>query len=241
MRMAPLPGGQDALFLDFDGTLVELAERPWLVSVPTQLPALLDGVATALDGALAIVTGRNLAAVDRLLAPLRLRGAGLHGAELRHEPLQAAQCAAPSVSDLALRLAARLEGDAAVWVEDKGAALSLHHRGAPQRGPQLECLLRQAIGGLELEVLVGKDVVEARPRGSDKGSALRALMQRAPLAGRRPFYLGDDTTDEDGIAAAQQMGGIGIKVGPGPSAALARLEHPAAVRAWLARIAAAAR
>ena len=230
----PFPSPADALFLDFDGTLVELAERPSLVRVAPELPALLACASAAVGEALAIVSGRRLASIDALLAPMRFSGAGLHGAELRTDPREAAPPPASLLDGAAQWLAARLEDEPGLWLEDKGAALALHYRGAADRAPQAERLLRTAVQGLEVELISGKEVFEARPRGVNKGAALRALMGQPPFAGRRPVYVGDDSTDEDGIAAAQALGGIGIKVGDSPSTARCRLDDPAAVRAWLA-------
>lgn len=233
----PPPDSSDALFLDFDGTLAELAERPHLVRIPPELPGLLACAAAALGEALAIVSGRRLASIDSLLEPMRFSGAGLHGAELRLDPRESAPALQPLMDRAAAWLAARLDGGTALWLEDKGAALALHYRGAPQARGEAHDLLRQAVDGLDVEIISGHDVFEARPRGINKGAAVRALMCSVPFAGRRPVYVGDDTTDEDGIAAAQALGGIGIKVGSGPSAARFRLDSPAAVRAWLGGIA----
>lgn len=237
MRQPPPPSPADALFLDFDGTLVELAERPSLVQVPQDLPALLASVSAVVGEALAIVSGRRLASIDALLAPMRFSGAGLHGVELRTDPREAAPPLDPALDGAAQWLAARIEGDTVLWLEDKGAALALHYRGAPERAADAERLLSEAVDGLDVDVIAGKYIFEARPRGVHKGGALRALMQRPPFAGRRPVYVGDDATDEDGIRAAQQLGGLGIKVGEGASDAAGRLDDPAAVRAWLAAIA----
>lgn len=236
MRTPPPPSPTDALFLDFDGTLVELAERPSLVQVPQELPALLASVSAAVGEALAIITGRRLASVDALLTPMRFSGAGLHGSELRTDPREAAPPPEPVLDNAARWLAARIDGDTQLWLEDKGAALALHYRGAPERAADAERLLKEAVDGLDVDIIAGKCIFEARPRGMHKGAALRALMQRPPFAGRRPVYIGDDTTDEDGIRAAQELGGLGIKVGGGGSDAAAWLENPAAVRAWLAGI-----
>ena len=236
MRPPPPPSRTDALFLDFDGTLVDLAERPSLVQVPQELPALLASVSAAVGEALALVTGRRLASIDELLAPMRFSGAGLHGAELRTDPRETAPQLQSRLDHAAQWLAARIDGDTALWLEDKGAALALHFRGAPERAADAERLLRGAVEGLDVEVIAGKCVFEARPRNVNKGQALRALIRLPPFAGRRPLYVGDDTTDEDGIRAAQDLGGIGIKVGEGSSDAVFRLENPAAVRAWLAGI-----
>ncbi len=230
----PLPSPADALFLDFDGTLVELAERPSLVRIAPELPALLAAASAAVDEALAIVSGRRLASIDALLAPMRFSGAGLHGAELRTDPREAAPPPASTLDGAAQQLAARLEHEPELWLEDKGAALALHYRGAAGAAARAEHLLREAVQGLDVELISGKDVFEARPLGVNKGEALRTLMRQPPFAGRRPVYVGDDSTDEDGIAAAQALGGLGIKVGGAPSVARCRLDDPAAVRAWLA-------
>lgn len=235
MRPPPPPTAEDALFLDFDGTLVELAERPTLVQVPRELPALLACASAALGEALAIVSGRRLASIDALLTPMRFSGAGLHGAELRTDPREAAPPPEPLLHHAAQRLAASVDGAPALWLEDKGATLALHYRGAEAQA-LAERLLRQAVEGLEVELIAGKQVYEARPRGVDKGLALRTLMRHPPFAGRRPVYVGDDGTDEDGIAAAQALGGLGIKVGEAASLARGRIDNPAAVRAWLAGI-----
>ena len=236
MPRPPLPTADDALFLDFDGTLVELAERPHLVQVPDDLPALLAAASAARGEALAIVSGRRLASIDEMLTPMRFCGAGLHGAELRTDPRETAPQPERLLEGPAMRLAALLEDDPAAWLEDKGAAIAVHFRGAPHRGPQLEQLLREAVEGCPVEIIAGKCVFEARPHGVDKGAAVRSLMLRPPFQGRRPVYVGDDVTDEDGIRAAQALGGLGIKVGAGDSVAQWRLENPAAVRQWLASI-----
>lgn len=236
MRTPPPPSSSDALFLDFDGTLVELAERPSLVQVPQELPALLASVSAAVGEAMAIITGRRLASVDALLTPMRFSGAGLHGSELRTDPRETAPSPEPVLDNAARWLAARVDGDTQLWLEDKGAALALHYRGAPERAADAERFLNEAVDGLDVDIIAGKFIFEARPRGVHKGAALRALMQRPPFAGRRPVYIGDDTTDEDGIRAAQELGGLGIKVGEGGSDAIAWLENPAAVRIWLAGI-----
>jgi len=231
-----------ALFLDFDGTLVEIAAHPQAVQVPRDLPALLQACAERLQGALAIVSGRRLLDVDNLLQPLRFAGAGLHGAELR----ASAQAAIEPVTQLDLAMTAtalRAElGDLqhALLIEHKGPALALHYRSHPQYRAVAERALRRAVestsaAGPALEILAGKFVFEARPRGIDKGSAVRALMAQAAFAGRLPVFVGDDLTDEDGIRAAQALGGFGIKVGAGASVAEQRLRDPQALAAWLRR------
>jgi trehalose 6-phosphate phosphatase len=228
-----------ALFLDFDGTLVELAERPEQVIVTNDLRQLLGDLFQQLHGALAIVSGRPLAAIDALLQPLQLPGAGLHGVELR----DAAGAGISAAIALDLRPAADalrryFGGDgaadsSAILVEDKVLAIAVHYRQQPHRADEAERALRAAVESFPVEIVAGKFVFEARPRGIDKGSALRRLMQMPAFAGRQPVFIGDDVTDEDGMAAAQALGGIGIKVGQGSSIARERLHDPAAVSKWL--------
>jgi trehalose 6-phosphate phosphatase len=231
----PLLAPHQALFLDFDGTLTEIAPRPGDVVVHAEVPALLAALARRLGGALAIVTGRSLADLDPKLAPARLPAAGQHGAELRPRPGGELRLRAPAgIATLARRLRERFDADPRVLVEDKGAAVALHYRQAPERA--LECL--QAMRALAapwpgLEIVTGKRVVEARGCGADKGVALDALMGEPPFAGRQPVFVGDDRADEDAFAAVRAAGGYGIKVGDGATLARYRCAGVADVRAWL--------
>lgn len=221
-----------ALFLDFDGTLVALADHPDHIVVPALLHETLTAVEQQLAGALAIVTGRSLESLDRFLAPLTLRAAGIHGAELRHDPqLPATEVAA--LGDLAARLKAHFAGDPDVWIEDKRAAVAVHYRQAPARCDEVFAAVTGIVCSEELEIISGKCVFEARRRGGGKDAAVRALMSAAPFLGRIPVFVGDDRTDEDGIREVQRQRGFGIKVGIGASAAQWRLSTPVAVLAWL--------
>ena len=231
----PLLSERHALFLDFDGTLVELAARPDRVVVDEELPGTLDLLADRLGGAVAIITGRWLADVDGLLASVALPGAGLHGAEVRDHAGATVQVrAVGGIADLARALRERFAADPRVLVEDKGAAVALHFREAPERaGECREALRALATEWPGLEVVPGKMVVEARAIGADKGGALRRLCAAPPFAGRVPVFVGDDVTDEDGFAAAAAAGGFGVKVGDGPTRGHYRCAGVADVHAWL--------
>jgi trehalose 6-phosphate phosphatase len=223
-----------ALFLDFDGTLAELAPRPDAVRLRPPLPALLGEAQRLLGEAVAIVTGRALADIDRHLHPARLAGIGVHGAELRRQagaPVE--HQATHGTAELLRRLRERFEPEPFLLVEDKGAAVALHFRQAPSRAQECIDFMREAAHHHGLDVLVGKAVVEARPRGIDKGGALLALMAEPPFRGRRPVFAGDDVTDEEGFAVIEEQGGITIKVGEGTSRARYRLASVDAVHAWL--------
>lgn len=225
-----------AVFLDFDGTLVDLALRPDLVAVPHDLGRDLAAVAGRLDGALAIVSGRTIAEIDAFLAPLRLATAGEHGLALRLAPsgpsLRGAMPALPGAwRDAAAAWAAKTPG---VIAEQKPAGMVLHYRMAPETGPMLGAALAELVGGAPaFELMAASAAWEVRPRGTDKGTAVAALMQEAAFAGRRPLFIGDDLTDEDGIAAARALGGQGFRVA-------ASFGDAAGVRRWLAELAKAA-
>jgi len=234
----PLLTGTAALFLDFDGTLVELAPRPDLVVVHHHLPALLNALCLQLRGAVAWMTGRALATVDGFVNPLRLPGAGLHGAELRISQEQSPELgpACASVLQLARQLDAQFVPDPRVVVENKLGAVALHFRQAPER--MLECdtvMHALAADFIELEVIRGSMVVEARLRGADKGLALRRLLSSASFRGRYPVVIGDDRTDEDAFATVRDLHGYAVKVGSGPSLAEYRLPNVVSVHAWLSQ------
>lgn len=229
-----LPGPDAALFLDFDGTLVAIAETPEAVEVPPGLVALLIELHDLLGGALAVVSGRQIDVLDRFLTPLRLPMAGEHGVQRRDAGGEMREQAPPdlaAVLQAANALAARHTG---LLVERKHAAIALHYRQAPQLEALCLDTLAIAVGSDPgLELLHGKCVVEVKPAGVNKGIAIGAFLQEAPFAGRRPLFAGDDTTDESGFAVVQAHGGLGIKVGGGSSHAQARLASPRAVLAWL--------
>jgi trehalose 6-phosphate phosphatase len=229
-----------ALFLDFDGTLVDLAPQPEAVLVPSALVGTLAFLHDYLGGALALISGRPIEQIDAFLKPLQLPIAGVHGTERRGSsgdltllsthPLEQVEQAARSLAARHPRLR----------VESKRGSLALHYRQAPE----LECeCLRAMQAAVEespgLTLLRGKMVVEAKPGGASKGHAIEAFLQEPPFAGRSPVFVGDDFTDEVGFAAVQRLGGMGVKVGEGPSVAWQRLESPAALRFQLQAAAAA--
>ena len=232
-RLPPLTTAH-ALFLDFDGTLTEMAPRPEAVRIASGLVPTLSSLQAHLGGALAIVTGRPEADIDGFLAPLRLPLASEHGAQYRLTDASHPAIEPPDLAPVlraARELAARNPG---LLVEEKRASIALHYR----QSPCLEALCHdtlartmQALDGVEL--LRGKYVFEVKPRGIHKGQAIIDFMAQPPFAGRMPVFVGDDVTDEAGFAAAQALGGWGIKVGEGPTVAQYRCMTPAALRGWL--------
>lgn len=232
----PLPEPTEpawALFLDLDGTLLDLAPRPEDVVVPVGLPWLLDSLSRHLGGALALISGRSLEGIDSLF-PGGRDAAGSHGAEWRRGATSATiglDWHRALTAGLGVAVAA-LPG---VRVETKPCALALHYKANPAARAEVEKIAARlaAAAPLPLRTLAGKDVVELLPTGIDKGRAIERFMAQAPYAGRRPVFVGDDRTDEDGFAMVNRAGGISIKVGPEPTVARQRLTGPEAVRAWL--------
>lgn len=236
---------QAALFLDVDGTLLEIALRPESVDVPAGLPALLNRLARQRGGALALVSGRRLADIDRLFAPWRGAAAGLHGAERRRadgSPApngdnpedRAAAAALDRLRPRLIDLVGRLPG---ARVEDKGRTLALHYRAAPEKAAEIGDLAARLVreSGDWLRLIVGKMVVELQPRCHGKDRAIAAFMAEPPFRGRLPVFLGDDTTDEDGFAEINRRGGVSIRVGAPSSVTAASYALPSVVATldWL--------
>ena len=223
-----------ALFLDFDGTLVELAATPGAIRVPAELPGLLSLLARRLGGRVAIVSGRSIEDLDRHLGPSRLAVSGSHGLELRladgtYIPVETPEWLGPARLQIA-----DFASSAGLLVEEKPSSLALHYRNAPEREGEVMALLSAIAERRRLVVQRGKMVAELRPPGADKGDALRRLMAEPQFASARPLFVGDDLTDEDGFAAAASMGGGGILVGQArQTAARWRLDDVRAVIGWL--------
>ena len=230
-----------ALFLDIDGTLLEFAAHPNAVTVDPALAQLLGALYDETAGAVALISGRTVADADSLFAPLKLCVAGQHGAE-RRDHGGGRHLHAPPLAELG-RAAERLRGvvsaHAGLILEEKGMNLALHYRGAPMLEAELTPLLHALASelGQDFELQAGKMVLEIKPTGKDKGTAIEEFMQEHPFRGRIPIFIGDDLTDEYGFALVNRLGGYSIKVGSGASAARWRLADAAAVRRWLERLA----
>ena len=236
---APRPRPDWAVFLDFDGTIVDFAPRPDEVRPEPGLTSVLGRATEALGGALAVVTGRPIREIDHWLEARVAAVAGVHGAERRSADghVATAPGAPPPLREAArARLAEVADSHRGVVFEDKGWALALHYRTAPER--REACV--EAVKSLEspaFEVLAGAAVVELRSRGVHKGAAIAAFMTEPPFAGRTPVFAGDDVTDEDGFRTVNGMGGVSVLAGPvRPTGARHRLPDVGSVIAWLRSI-----
>jgi trehalose 6-phosphate phosphatase len=222
-----------ALFLDLDGTLLEIAATPESVVVPPGLPHLLSSLQGRLDGALAIVTGRSIGVVDDLLNPYVAIAAGEHGAALRYPGGKVEEMpkglAIPDPWREALNAAT--ERWPGVLVEPKPHGVAIHYRLVPERGNDVWRLVRALVPQDHhwFRLIPAREAVEIGPRAVSKGYAVEQFMARQPFRGRRPIFVGDDFTDEAGMEAARQFGGQGLRV------AEVFGGQPAAVLAWLMR------
>src|SRR5690349_6562005 len=220
-----------ALFLDFDGTLVEIAATPEAVVVPPSLPSLLSHLHHQLDGAVAIVSGRPLRQIDQLLNPFRASAAGEHGVTVRFADgtLQELPVGIAVPDDWRAVLGGAAERWPGVRLEPKPHGLTLHYRLAPEREAEVWELARGLVPADHpwFRLIPAREAVEIGLRAASKGDAVERLMAHAPFHGRRPIFIGDDFTDEAGMSKARELGGLGLRV------AEAFGGDPAQVRAWL--------
>lgn len=225
---------QTALFLDFDGTLVELAAQPGAVVIPPLLISTLAGLYHQLGGALALVSGRSLLDLDAFVAPLQLPAAAEHGAQRRNAEGLLMSAPATDLS-LALQTAQELvQAHPALLLERKLLALSLHYRQAPELESLCLQAMRQAVARSSgLALIQGKCVIDVKPAEVSKGTAIAAFMAEAPFAGRVPVFAGDDVTDEAGFEQVRRLGGHAVKVGAGPTCAGHRCASVSELARWL--------
>jgi trehalose 6-phosphate phosphatase len=236
----PTPRSDWALFLDIDGTLIDIAATPDAVVVPSDLGELLRSLQPLLGGAVALVSGRRLTDIDRLFAPLKVAAAGQHGAEIRlpDGTIHRFDAAAHKLAALLPKVMSFAQAHPGILVENKGMTIAIHCRQVPQYQSDLDCFLDDLVAGeaAALETIHGNRVFEIKPRNLSKRTAVEHFMQADPFAGRLPIFIGDDRTDEDGFAAVQALNGHAIRVGPeAPSRATWRIAGPPQTRAFLSR------
>jgi trehalose 6-phosphate phosphatase len=241
MQRLPSPSLEWCLFLDVDGTLIELTDSPLETFADSGLKTLLSHVAERLGGAVALVSGRSIHYLDGLFAPLRLPAAGLHGVERRKASgvMHGASFVDAQLTEARKAVNALVEAHPGTSVEDKGRTIAVHFRMAPQ----LEASVRQSLVaiakplGSNYHIQEGNMVLEIKPRGFTKATAIKAFMKEPPFSGRKPVFVGDDLTDQDGFRIVEDQGGISIAVGERVHGQF-RLENASGVRSWLEEIAA---
>jgi trehalose 6-phosphate phosphatase len=241
MKQPPPPALDWCLFLDVDGTLVELTDTPSQTRADPEIISLLREVAERLGGAVALVSGRRIGTLDELFAPLRLPAAGLHGVERRKADggIQGASFVDSQLDPARAAIKALVDSHPGTLFEDKDRTIAVHFRLAPHS----EQIVRESIVdiakplGSTYHIQAGKMMFEIKPRGFSKATAIQAFMKESPFNGRRPVFAGDDLTDQDGFAVVEAQGGISIGVGDRVHGQYF-LENVAAVRSWLKGISA---
>jgi trehalose 6-phosphate phosphatase len=234
------PFSTHAILLDIDGTILDLAPTPAGVLVPSALQNVLTTLWKWTGGALALVSGRPLKDIDGIFAPLELPAIGGHGAELRIDA--STKRIVRPVPLLEERIRRHLTGliHGGIIAEDKGHSIALHYRAAPECESQLQSAVERILAEVPngaYEILPGKCVIEVKPTGFNKGTAVLELMEMPPFAGRTPLFVGDDITDDAVFAILSELKGIGFSVGRIVPGVTGIFKSPAEVRNWLARIA----
>jgi trehalose 6-phosphate phosphatase len=226
-----------ALFLDVDGTLLDIAPAPRLVRVEPLLPGLLHRLARRFGGCLALVSGRSLATLDAMFNPFRFPAAGIHGVERRDAAGRShvRGLSSAELDDARRELARFVSAHQGLLLEDKGRSLAVHFRLAPQLASQVREAIERVLPRIRgrAHVQEGHYVVEIKSFGASKYSAIESFMQEPPFAGRVPVFLGDDVTDRDGFEYVERVGGHAIFVGSNRDGSRGWLPDPPAVRGWL--------
>jgi trehalose 6-phosphate phosphatase len=242
VQAEPIDITKTAILLDIDGTLLDLAPTPHDVRVPSTLRRTLERIQEGTSGALALVSGRSLSDIDLIFKPLKLSAIGGHGAEIRLTANGSADRRGAMPLDRALKQ--RFVDIAAlapeIITEDKGYSLAIHYRLVPDKRRAIEDAVSAICAQLppdSVEVLPGKSVLEIKKIGFNKGTAIRELMAQPPFAGRRPIFVGDDTTDDTAFAVMPEFNGLAVSVGRMVPGVAKRFETPSDVRRWLERLA----
>jgi trehalose 6-phosphate phosphatase len=239
IKTPPAPSLDWCLFLDVDGTLIELTDTPSQTVADPDIKALLRDLGVRLDGAVALVSGRQIETLDRLFTPLTLPSSGLHGIERRtaEGALQGGTFIDSTLDGARAAIKLFVEAHPGALLEDKRRTVAIHFRMAPQAAVEARALAAGIVEqlGKQYQIQPGDMMLEIKPRGFTKATAIRAFMQEAPFSGRRPVFIGDDLTDQDGFPAVESMGGISIGVGDRVQGQY-HLDTVSQVRGWLRQI-----
>jgi trehalose 6-phosphate phosphatase len=218
MKLPPPPPALDwCLFLDVDGTLIELTDTPSQTFADADIKSLLSEVAERLGGAVALISGRKIDTLDELFAPLKLPAAGLHGVERRKMDgsIQGASFVDSQLQGARAALKALVEAHPGTLFEDKERTIAVHFRTAPHLAEAMRDAVIEIAKplGSNYHIQGGKMLYEIKPRGFSKATAIQAFMKESPFRGRRPVFIGDDLTDRDGFSMVEAHGGLSIAVG----------------------------
>ena len=230
---------ETAVLLDIDGTLLDFAPTPREVWVPPGLARTLNHLARRTNGALAMVSGRSINDIDLIFAPDIFPAIGGHGAEMRINPADEPGAALLMDKELKRRLAAIAKLSPGILLEDKGYSLALHYRLAPHAEKAIYeavSLIRADLPNAPIEVLPGKLVCEIKLAGFTKATGVLELMKHEPFKGRRPFFIGDDVTDETVFAIMPDLNGLAFSVGRRAKGVAAHFDAPSDVREFLAHL-----
>lgn len=232
----PVLTSKNSILLDFDGTLVDLVDRPDAVIVDDALANLIGRLVKAFDRRVAIVSGRSIAQLKLYFGggASELGLVGSHGAEVQAHLSPAAPARPPELDTVEQSIRLQLAAMPGILVESKTLGVAVHYRLAPEAEPRVRTVVERLAADSDLVLQEGKMMLELRTAGADKGTGIGALMKQPPFAGTIPVFAGDDLTDEAGFGAVARLGGHGVLVGPQrATAARFRLPDVAAVRAWL--------
>jgi trehalose 6-phosphate phosphatase len=236
MSQPPALAADQCLFLDIDGTLLGFTDTPSQTLADDEIKLLLEQLKQRLGGAIALVSGRQINTMDQLFAPLQLPAAGLHGVERRDATgaLHGAKFEDQRLSRARKALALLAESYPGTIIEDKGRNIAVHFRLAPQFGELVQRSVQAIAAPLadDYQLQDGVMMVEIKPRGFNKGTAIESFMREPPFAGRRPVFIGDDLTDRDGFAAVEALGGMSVSVGERVRGQY-QLQDVESVRRWL--------
>ncbi|MDI9847667.1 trehalose-phosphatase [Rhodoblastus sp. 17X3] len=226
---------QYCIFLDLDGTLVEIEDRPDDVRVDPATLEFIEQLREKVGRALAVVSGRDIHAIDRLLHPLVLPVAGVHGLQRRDAAgrLHSPTIDQSAVEAIATRVEAAFLAEPGVVIERKAGAVAIHYRLRPDFERKCQAVAQKIVRDrADLNLITGKMVCEIRLHGNNKGGVIGSFLEERPFKGRRPIFAGDDVTDESGFLTVNACGGVSIKIGEELTAARYRAANVLELRNW---------
>ena len=215
VKLLPKDIQQVALFLDVDGTLYEIENSPGLIKPCFSLQKKLLTIRNRLQGALGLISGRTLDDLDRLFNKNKISFAGNHGAQLR-DGLQIKEHRAntENIKEIAHKIKELLNGQKNIEIENKGSNLTVHFRNSTIDRREINRIIMELVKcDPSLTFLKGKEVLEVKPLSHNKGTAISYFMRTKPFIKRRPIFIGDDVTDEDGFETVNNKGGWSVRVG----------------------------